>query len=182
MRAILTKLGILTTEKKWKSEQLPGKSKTSTSTSDTSTSSSKWDIRYLALAEQISKWSKDPSRQIGAVAVGSKGQVLAQGYNGFPRGIDDSLTTYYDREKKYQRVVHAEMNVIFNATYNGVSLDRATLYVHGLPVCSECAKGIIQVGIKKVVMPAQDIPDHWKDSWELTKTFFEQAGVRYEFV
>ena len=182
MRAILNRLGMRTTEKKWKSEQSLGKSKTSTSTSDTSTSSNKWDLRYLALAEQVSKWSKDPSRQIGAVAVGSKGQVLAQGYNGFPRGIDDSLTAYYDREKKYKYVVHAEMNVIYNATYNGTSLDGSTLYVHGLPVCSECSKGVIQVGIKRVVMPKQEIPDHWKDSWQLTKSLFEQAGVSYDFI
>ena len=144
--------------------------------------SNKWDLRYLALAEQVSQWSKDPSRQIGAVAVGSKGQVLAQGYNGFPRGIEDSLTIYHDRDKKYKYVVHAEMNVIYNATYNGVSLDGATLYVHGLPVCSDCSKGVIQVGIKRVVMPKQDIPDHWKDSWELTKTMFEEAKVEWEFI
>lgn len=54
----------------------------------------KWDKRYLALAEHISTWSKDPSRKIGAVAVGEKGQVLAQGYNGFPRGIDDQESMY----------------------------------------------------------------------------------------
>lgn len=182
MRVILTKLGTLITGKKWQSEQSPGKSKISTSTNDTSILSNKWDKRYLALAEQVSKWSKDPSRQIGAVAVGSKGQVLAQGYNGFPRGMDDSLTRYYDRDKKYKYIVHAEMNVIYNATYNGVSLDGASLYVHGLPVCSDCAKGVIQVGIKKVIMPEQDIPDHWKQSWELTKTMFEEAKVEWEFI
>ena len=49
----------------------------------------KWDIRYLKLAEEVSSWSKDPSTKIGAIAVGNKGQVLAQGYNGFPRGIID---------------------------------------------------------------------------------------------
>ena len=182
MRAILTKLGMQTIAKKWKLVTLRGKSKTSTSTSDISTLSNKWDKRYLGLARQVSTWSKDPSRQIGAVAVGSKGQVLAQGYNGFPRGLDDSLTRYYDRDKKYKYVVHAEMNVIYNATYNGTSLDGATLYVYGLPVCSDCAKGVIQVGIKKVVMPKQDIPDHWKESWELTRTMFEEAKVEWEFV
>ena len=112
----------------------------------------KWDERYLDLAESISSWSKDPSRKIGAVAVGQKGNVLAQGFNGFPRGISDSSDRYDDRTRKYELVVHAEMNVIYNATYNGVSLDGATLYVHGLPACAECAKGIIQVGIKRVVM------------------------------
>lgn len=107
----------------------------------------KWDKRYLELAREVASWSKDPSKKIGAIAVGSKGQVLSQGYNGFPRGIDDSKRRYEDRAIKYKYVVHAEMNVIYNATYNGISLDGATLYVYGLPVCSECAKGIIQTGI-----------------------------------
>ena len=141
-----------------------------------------WDIRYLELAEQVSSWSKDPSRQIGAVAVGTKGQVLAQGYNGFPRGIKDSSTRYNDREMKYKFVVHAEQNVIYNATYNGVSLDGATLYVWGLPVCSDCAKGVIQTGIKRVVMPLQEIPDHWVDSWALTQLLLNEANIKWEFI
>lgn len=107
--------------------------------------SENWNLRYLKLAKEISTWSKDPARQIGAVAIGDKGQVLAQGYNGFPRGIYDGAIRYNDKAVKHQYVVHAEQNVIYNATYNGVSLDGATLYVWGLPVCNECAKGIIQV-------------------------------------
>ncbi len=142
----------------------------------------KWDWRYLTLAQHVSEWSKDPSRKIGAVAVGDKGQVLAQGFNGFPRGILDSADRYDHRPTKYKFVVHAEMNVIYNASYNGVSLDGSTLYVYGLPVCSECAKGVIQVGVKRVVMPKQDIPDIWAESWELTSQLFKEAGVEYEFI
>jgi dCMP deaminase len=142
----------------------------------------KWDNRYLSLAEAVSSWSKDPSRKIGAVAVGAKGQVLAQGYNGFPRGIEDTDARYLIRERKYELVVHAEMNVIYNATYNGVSLDGATLYVTGLPVCSECAKGIIQVGIKRVVMREMEIPPTWEASWRKTKEMFDETGIRFEFV
>ena len=123
-----------------------------------STLSNKWDIRFLELAKGIAGWSKDPSRKIGAIAVDDR-SVVAQGYNGFPRGIEDYAERYEDRDLKYKLVVHAEMNVIYNATYNGVSLDGATLYVWGLPVCSECAKGVIQTGIRRVVMPKQDIPD-----------------------
>jgi dCMP deaminase len=108
--------------------------------------------------------------------------VLAQGYNGFPRDVDDNLTRYSFRETKYKYVVHAEMNVIYNATYNGVSLDGAVLYVSGLPVCGECAKGVIQVGIKRVIMPIQEIPDHWKDSWSFTESVFNEAGVKWEFI
>jgi len=140
-----------------------------------------WDSRFLDLAEQIAGWSKDPSRKIGAVAIGSEGQVLAQGYNGFPRGIIDLEDRYNDRQEKYKLVVHAEMNVIYNATFNGVSLKDSTLYVHGLPVCSDCAKGIIQVGVKRVVMREQEIPDIWKDSWQKTREMFDEAGVKWEF-
>ena len=144
--------------------------------------SSKWDIRYLQLAENIASWSKDPSTQIGAIAVGTKGQVLAQGYNGFPRGVEDRVEYYEDRETKYKYVVHAEMNVIYNATYNGVSLDGATLYVTGLPVCSDCAKGVIQVGIKRVVMKEQNIPSKWIESWKTTASMFDQAKINWEFI
>jgi dCMP deaminase len=143
----------------------------------------KWNKRYAKLAKQISTWSKDPSRKIGAVAVGSKGQILAQGYNGFPRGILDSKERYDDRPLKYKLVVHAEMNVIYNATFNGVSLDGAELYVYGLPVCSECAKGIIQVGIKKIYIAVdEDIPTQWIESFELTKTMFNEAGVEFDWI
>jgi dCMP deaminase len=91
---------------------------------------------------------------------------------------------YQNKVTKYQRVVHAEMNCIYNATYNGTSLDGATLYIHGLPVCSECAKGIIQVGIKRVVTKEIDdsMPERWVESTQLTKQMFEESGVTYDFI
>jgi len=144
--------------------------------------SNKWDKRFLELAAHIANWSKDPSKKIGAVAVGAQGQILAQGYNGFPRGIEDSLDRYDNREEKYKLVVHAEMNVIYNASYNGVSLNDSTLYVHGLPACSECAKGIIQVGIKRVIMNRNETPPRWKESWKNTEKMFVEARVAYEFI
>lgn len=139
---------------------------------------SEWGNRYLSLAKEISTWSKDPSRKIGAVAVGEKGQILAQGYNGFPRGILDNPDRYNDRVVKYKLVVHAEMNVIYNATFNGVSLDGARLFVYGLPVCSECAKGIIQVGIQSVtIFTDQEVPPVWNESWTITQEMFKEADV-----
>lgn len=144
---------------------------------------SEWNRRYLGLAYEVSKWSKDPSTKIGAIAVGNKGQVLAQGYNGFPRKIRHSEERLNNRELKYKFVVHAEMNLIYNAGYNGVSLDGSTVYVTGLPVCSECAKGLIQVGVKQVIMPQQeDTPEVWKNSFEFTKELFEEAGVAWQFI
>ena len=146
------------------------------------TLSTKWDHRYLEVARVVGTWSKDPSTQIGAVAVGLKGQILAQGYNGFARGIFDDIDRYEDRPTKYKYIVHAEQNLIYNATYNGVSLDRSILYVTGLPVCSECAKGVIQVGIQRVVMPKDSDIKGWGDSWELSASMFREAGVLYEFI
>ena len=142
----------------------------------------KWTRRYLNVAKEVSTWSKDPSKKIGAVAVGSKGQILSQGYNGFPRGIDDD-DRLDDRPTKYKYVVHAEMNVIYNATFSGVSLDGASLYVYGLPVCNECAKGIIQVGIKKVFIKYEgELPPIWSESWKSTMMIFHEAGIEYEIV
>lgn len=139
-----------------------------------------WYGRYLDVAKVVSSWSKDPSTQVGAVAVGTKGQILAQGYNGYPRGMDDS--NYEQRELKYSRIVHAEMNCIYNASWNGVSLNEAYMFVYGMPVCHECAKGIIQVGIQKVIVPYRtDVPDKWAISTALTKSFFDEAGIDYEY-
>ncbi len=141
------------------------------------TTLTKWDQRYLSLAKEVSTWSKDPSTQVGAVTVGSKKEVLSQGFNGFPRGIHDTDERYNNRDIKYKLVVHAEMNAIYNATYSGASLDGATLYVYGLPICSECAKGIIQVGIKKVVVEKSKELDNWNESVQLSKEMFDESGV-----
>jgi len=144
----------------------------------------KYDVRYLELAKHIAGWSKDPSTGVGAVAIGDKGQVLAQGYNGFPRGVQDSKERYDNKNVKYRYVVHAEMNCIYNAGYNGASLDGATLFVYGLPVCNDCAKGIIQVGIERVVGPknGMDVPEKWKVSVLDTQRMFNEVGIKYDFI
>ena len=138
--------------------------------------SNKWDIRFLEMAKLISTWSKDPSTQVGAVAVRNR-TVIAQGYNGFPRGCDDHELYYLNRAIKYKRIVHAEMNAIYNAAENGVSLKNSTIYVIGLPICHDCAKGLIQVGIKRVVTPEIETPERWLESLALTEQMFEEAGI-----
>jgi len=146
----------------------------------------KWDQRYLGLAKEIAGWSKDPSTQVGAIAVSDMGGVIAQGYNGFPRGIEDNEYRLADKESKYRYVVHAEMNCIYNAAYQGSCLVGSTIYVHGLPVCNECAKGIIQSGIIRVVSPkikdGTIIPIKWKQSLYTTLELFEEVGIDYDFV
>lgn len=138
-----------------------------------------WAQRYLNLAKEISTWSKDPSKKIGAVAIGNKGQVLSQGYNGFPRGIKDLSNRLNDRPEKYKYVVHGEMNCIYNACHNGISLEGANLFVYGLPVCSECAKGIIQVGIKKVICQYTEEVSTWEESNIITEQMFKEVGIVY---
>lgn len=148
--------------------------------------SAKWDIRYLDVAKLIATWSRDPSTKVGAVVVGQIGEILATGYNGFSRGIHDTESRYEDREQKYDRIVHAEMNCIYNATHNGVALKDSTLYIHGLPVCHECAKGVIQVGIKRVVMPwtkpMDEIDEKWVKSYTKTLGMFQECGIESTFV
>jgi dCMP deaminase len=139
----------------------------------------KWHDRWFKRAEEVSTWSKDPSTKVGAVFVNEeKHRELSAGYNGFPRGIkdDDRLN---NREIKYKLVVHAEMNGIFNAVNNGVTLDGCSLYVWGLPICSECAKGIIQVGVKKIYVKKQFVDnERWKESWKLTQQIFSEAEIK----
>ena len=123
----------------------------------------KWDNRFMELAKTISGWSKDPSSKIGAVAVNDERRILATGYNGFPKGIEDSQERLNDREQKYPLIVHAETNALMNALYAGVSLKNATMYVHGLPVCPDCTKLIIQAGIRRIVINkfVMNTPEKW---------------------
>ena len=141
----------------------------------------KWDIRFMKLARELSTWSKDPSRKIGAVAIGENRRILSTGYNGFPSNIEDSIERLNDRQEKYKYVIHAEKNCIYNACLNGISLQGSSLYVWGLPVCSECAKGVIQVGISKVyyghVNDDEYDDAYWTKSFLITKSMFEEAGI-----
>ena len=139
-----------------------------------------WGDKYINLAKEISTWSKDPSTKVGAIVVGCDGQILSQGYNGFPRGINDSDERLNNRKRKYELVVHAEMNAIYNASLTGVSLKDSTLYVYGLPICNECAKGIIQVGIKKVIaLRPEKYNIAWEESANNARNLFSEADVMY---
>lgn len=119
----------------------------------------------------VSKWSKDPSTQVGAVIVSPDKQILSTGYNGFPQNIEDKPEWYADRELKYRLIIHAEMNAILNAAKNGVNIKDSWLFVTSLPVCSNCAKHVAQAGIAAVVR--QDIPIDPR--WSQSNTEAEQT-------
>lgn len=133
--------------------------------------STKWDRRFLKLAELVASWSKDPSTRVGAVIVDDLRLVRGLGYNGFPRGVadDDRLRK---KETKYPLVVHAEANAILNS--NG-SVRGCTLYSTQIP-CHECCKLLIQAGISWVVFPSN------VKRWEEVLPFLKEAGVNYQRV
>jgi dCMP deaminase len=145
---------------------------------------SKWDARFMRLAKEISTWSKDPSSKIGAVIVNNDRRILSTGYNGFPRGIEDTEERLNNKEEKYPRIVHGELNALLGALYNGVSVKDATLYVYGLPVCADCTKSVIQSGIRRVVINMSALDNEkWGKQWnEISNPMFQEVGVSISYL
>ena len=135
-----------------------------------------WDEYFMGVAILSSKRSKDPSTQVGACIVNKDKKIVGIGYNGFPHGVDDDLFPWGKEgsyvDTKYPYVVHAEPNAILNSTS---SLVGCTIYVTLFPCC-ECAKLIIQSGIKEIVY-ISDKHSH-DDSTIASKRLFEAAGVK----
>lgn len=136
----------------------------------------KWDERFMQMAALVSSWSKDPSTKVGAVIVNDQKQILSVGYNGFPRGVYDDPTRYENREVKHNFVVHAERNALDNAF---TEVKGSYLYTTHFP-CHECAKSIVQKGIKKIFTPKPDpskqyIADLAKHTTAMT--IFCESGV-----
>ena len=137
----------------------------------------KWDKRFLALASHIAGWSKDPSTQVGCVVVGPDREIRSTGFNGFPRGIEDSIARLENRELKYPLICHAEENAIMHAARIGISLKGCTAYVTW-PPCSRCARSLIQAGVDEVVYPAEsEIPERWGDDFEIATSMMNEAGL-----
>lgn len=136
-----------------------------------------WDNRFVSLANEISKWSKDPGTKVGVVLVKDK-RIISTGYNGFPTGISDSFEKYLDRETKLNYTVHAEVNAILNAAKNGSETKGSTLYTTFFP-CIGCSTAVIQSGIIKVVTPSpiEDVPDRWRENFQIAKGIFLEANI-----
>ena len=139
-----------------------------------------WDEYFMAIAKLSSMRSKDPSTQVGACIVGHDNRILSIGYNGAPNGFcDDNFPWERNGDflnTKYAYVCHAEMNAILNYRGTRKELEGAKLYVDLFP-CNECAKAIIQSGIKKVVY----LSDKYKgtDGNIASKRLFDETGVKY---
>ena len=136
----------------------------------------KWDRRFLELAHVISTWSKDPSTQVGCVIVRPNRTIVSLGFNGFPRGVEDTLERLGDKLFKHECVVHAEENALLTARE---SVFGYTLYCSPVMPCSRCAAKIIQAGIKRVVSPPARSAGNVLN-YDLTRTLFEEALVAFE--
>lgn len=138
----------------------------------------KWDRRFLELSDVIARWSKDPSRGVGAVIVSPNRQILATGFNGLPRGVEDRPDRL-ERPVKYDLIVHAEMNAIVQCARNGVSPVGATIYTSFSP-CVHCTLSVIQAGIVRVATYAPGAGDeHWGDSFTKARELLAESGVEF---
>ena len=137
-----------------------------------------WDEYFMGVAHLSGMRSKDPNTQVGACIVSNDNKILSMGYNGFPVGCSDEEFPWEregeDLETKYPYVTHSELNAILN--YRGGSLEDTTLYVSLFP-CNECAKAIIQAGIKRVIYDSDKYNNTPMN--RAAKRMFTAAGVEY---
>ena len=138
----------------------------------------KWNERFMTLAELIGSWSKDPSRKIGAVIVDNDNRIVSTGFNGFARNILDNIERLENKEIKRTLMLHAEENAILYAKQD---LKDCSIYIAGLPPCVHCSSMIIQSGIKTVYYKntkKEKPSEFWKDNLLLAKQILTEAGVK----
>lgn len=141
----------------------------------------KWDLRFLELAKFISGWSKDPSTKVGAVIVRPNRSVCSVGFNGFPSTMIDSDELYLNRDEKYSRIIHGEINAI---VFAAEKLNGYTLYTYPFIPCDRCFVQVTQHGIVHVVAPkpTEDQLTRWGPAFERVRKYAQETGVVLEEV
>lgn len=140
-----------------------------------------WDKRFIELSRHISTWSKDRSKKVGSVIVDDDKRVISMGYNGFPQFCDDDVEERHKKPLKLFYVVHAEANALYSANRSGVKTKGTTIYIT-FPPCSECAKGIIQSGIRRVVCcPINSDKSSWVETTDVARKMLEEAGIEITY-
>lgn len=142
-----------------------------------------WESRWFEHAALKARYSKDRSTKVGAVIVSPRSQTgVSDGWNGFPRGVDDDVEKRHQRPEKYLFTEHAERNAIYNAARLGHATEGCTIYCT-LPPCADCARAIIQAGITRVCCLAprdyEDFYQRWVDHLVVTEAMFREAGVAW---
>ena len=138
-----------------------------------------WDAYFMGIALLSAQRSKDPGTQVGACIVGDDNTILSVGYNGMPTGCADEEMPWardgQPMDTKYLYVCHAELNAILN--YSGGNLQGSTVYTTLFP-CNECAKALIQAGVKRIVYLSDKYGD--SDSVKASKLMFRMTGVVFD--
>ena len=142
-----------------------------------------WDEYFVPILMNVAKKSQDQTSKYGAVVVSPGERILSTGYNGIPSGVDYK-PKYHSRPDKYMYFVHAEQNAIYGAALNGIALRDCTMYVIR-PPCAECAKAIIQSGIRTVIWvePNEAVDtallnlETWRSSLQAAAHMLGEAGV-----
>lgn len=142
----------------------------------------KWDHRFMTIAREISTWSRHPSIKVGCIVVDSDHNQLSGGYNGLPRGVDDSRILNQDQSRSTSSTVHAEANAVAAAARNGHSIKHSTAYITHAP-CSQCAALLIQAGVKRIVYADSSsiaLSSRWTDSFIEASSVLAEANVQLE--
>ena len=141
-----------------------------------------WDEYFVAMAKLAAMRSKDPNTQVGCCIVSQDNRILPVGYNGAPNGYDDDKFPWGREgnrlDTKYMYVCHSELNALLNYRGNNNDFVGARIYVHYFP-CNECAKAIIQAGIKEVIYYHNYDYDNHSDEMEASIRMFNECGVTY---
>lgn len=145
-------------------------------------SSKDWDKFYLGLAKYVSSKSKDPSTKVGSVIVRPNRSVASLGFNGFPQKMDDtfSLCNYENREEKYSRIIHAEINALIFC--KDQFIQGYSIYVWPLLPCDRCFVQLVQAGITRFVGPklSPELQTRWGSSIDKVKKYALECSVKVE--
>jgi len=143
-----------------------------------------WNQWFLQGVYWIASKSKDPKTKIGAIIV-KDNRIISTGYNGIPHGVNDDIAWRHERPEKYKWFEHGERNAIYSAAKYGISTENAVLYTNAMP-CADCARGVIQAGIKEVYVHKQFtdltesiVRDQWKGHHIATASMLNEAGVGF---
>lgn len=138
----------------------------------------RWILKHFIMAAVVSSYSKDNSVKCGAVIVRQDNSIASTGYNGFPRGVDDTIKERYERPIKYLFTEHAERNAIYNSHEN---LKDYSIFIYTHPqklsVCSDCARAIIQSGISDVYLQSIDTEQRWEESCQVGIDMLKESYV-----
>lgn len=140
-----------------------------------------WDNRYLDMAALVASWSKDPSTKAGAVIVAPRRRIVSVGFNGFPRPMPDDADKLADRQEKYQRIIHAEVNALIFAP---TMPEGCTLYTHPFPCCDRCFVQMVQAGITRFVAPrpSAEHVERWGAAFDRVMNWAKECRVTYDLL